>query len=174
MPSKALLDIVREDEDLLGRYDVCFTLSPLLLSSGDSKLPSLTWDSVPYGPEQASNIPNDKRGIYAFVIVAPGKSLPPHGYVCYIGIAGRRSNRSLRARYRDYLNDKKNAKRRRIAHLIGKWHEVLRFFYAPVDDSVTSDQLQDMERHLNDTFMPPFSVGDFSATTKQARKAYHS
>jgi len=149
-------------------------LSPAQLSSGDPKLPALTWDSVPYGAEQASKIPNDKRGLYAFVISAPGESLPSHGYVCYIGIAGRRSNRSLRARYRDYLSDKKNARRRRIAHLIGKWHEVLRFFYAPVDDSVTSDELQDMERHLNDTFMPPFSSGDFSASIKETRRAFRS
>lgn len=156
----------------MGKFDVRFILSPALLSSAEAKLPPLTWDSVPYGPEHASSVPNDKRGLYAFVIAVSGTPLPPHGYVCYIGIAGRRSNRSLRARYRDYLNDKKNAKRRHIAHLIGKWREVLRFFYAPVDDSVTSDELQDMERHLNDAFMPPFSSGDFSATIKETRKAF--
>lgn len=174
LPSEALLDIVRQDDALLGRYELRFMLSPSLLSSGGSTLPPLTWDSVPYGPDQASSIPNDKRGLYAFVIVAPGESLPPHGYVCYIGIAGRRSNRSLRERYRDYLSDKKNARRRRIAHLIAKWHEVLRFFYAPVDDSVTSDELQEMERHLHDTFMPEFSSGDFSATIRETRKAFRS
>ena len=172
MPTEAFLDIIREDESLLGQFAVTFMLSPPLLSPIGSKLPALVWDWVPYGREQASKVPNDKRGVYAFVIATADTSVPTHGYVCYIGIAGRKSNRSLRARYGDYLNEKAIAKRRHIAHLIGKWHQVLKFYFAPVNDDVTSEDLQLIERNLNDAFMPPFSRKDFSATIGGKRKAF--
>ena len=62
--------------------------------------------------------------------------LPPHEYILYIGIAGYNSQRSLRERYKDYLNAKKVIKRAKIARMIGTWHEVLRFFFAPVETAM--------------------------------------
>ena len=47
----------------------------------------------------------------------PSEILSPHGYVLYIGIAGRRSDRALRERYKDYLNVKQIQKVRRRTHM---------------------------------------------------------
>ncbi len=132
----------------------------------------LAWDSVSYGEEELGRVPADKRGIYAFAISSTNYVLPPHGYVLYIGIAGRDSERPLRDRYKDYLNAKKVKKRARIARMIGTWHQVLRFYFAPIDDDVSSDDLQTLERQLNTALMPPFSEGDIDADIKQKRKAF--
>lgn len=72
--------------------------------------------------------------------------LPPHGYILYIGIAGRNSDRSLQERYKDYLNTPKVVKRDRIARMIGNWHNILCFFYAPIEDGVSSEELQELEK----------------------------
>lgn len=172
MPTAQLLDAIRDDDHLLGRYQVTFMLSPPLLAPIGANLPTLDWHSIPYGAAQVSRVPNDKRGVYALVIGTDPASVPPHGYVCYIGISGHNSNRSLRSRYRDYLNERIYAKRKHIAHLIVKWHEVLQFCFAPVDSDVTSDQLSLIEKSLNDAFMPPFSRRDFSAEIAATRRAF--
>ena len=155
-----------------GKYILDVVISPKRLKADDYVVVSLDWKSVPYGKEHKDEVPNDKRGIYAFVICHPSKVLPQHGYVLYIGIAGRNSNRSLRKRYKDYLNDKKVRKRARIARMIGTWQDVLRFFYAPVGDGVSSGDLQELERQLNAAFMPTFSAGDFDADVKELRRAF--
>ncbi|WP_157776577.1 hypothetical protein [Nitratireductor aquibiodomus] len=56
--------------------------------------------------------------------------------------------------------------------MIGTWHQVLRFFFAPVDDAVSSADLQLLEKQLNTAFMPPFSEGDLEAETKRKRRAF--
>ena len=133
---------------------------------------SLDWDSISYGEKELERVPNDKRGIYAFAVCHENDVLPPHGYVLYIGIAGRDSDRSLRERYREYLNERKVIKRAGIARMIGHWHQVLRFYFAPIDDDVSSEDLKQMEQQLNSAFMPPFSKGDLDAETKEKRRAF--
>lgn len=96
-----------------------------------------------------------------------------HGYVIYIGIAGRDSNRSLRARCRDYLNAKKLIKARQgIAYAIGNWGEILHLFYAAVDNTVSAADLKQLEKELNGALLPPYSRGDIEATTKNLQKAF--
>lgn len=90
----------------------------------------------------------------------------------YIGIAGRRSERSLKARYKDYLNPQKVIKRERIARMIANWQDVLRFYFAPVDSGITSTQLEKMEAQLNSAMLPPCSDGDLEADTKSKRRAF--
>jgi hypothetical protein len=91
----------------------------------------------------------------------------------YIGIAGRKSNRSLRERYRDYLNVKKLMKRSaRVQRLFGEWNSMLRFYFAPVGDEVSSEQLEQIEKELNGALLPPMSKGDLEADVKQQRDAF--
>ena len=56
--------------------------------------------------------------------------------------------------------------------MIVDWHDVLRFFFAPVDDSVSSDDLKKLERQLNNALLPPFSRGDLDAGIKSQRRAF--
>lgn len=167
-----ITDFVDQANNEIGKFQVTFTLSPTKLKFDAFNAPGLAWDSVKYGEAEIDRVPDDKRGIYAFSIHHPSQVLPPHGYILYIGIAGRKSERSLKARYKDYLNPRKVVKRDRIARMIGTWHEVLRFHFAPIDDAMTSEQLEKLERDLNTALLPPFSEGDLEADTKKKRRAF--
>ncbi|WP_187430180.1 hypothetical protein ROLI_047130 (plasmid) [Roseobacter fucihabitans] len=168
-----LTDFAAEAAVTIARYEVKFVLSPDLMSKDPFCLDNLNWDSIPYGTEQIDNVPDDRRGIYAFCICQESHVLPEHCYVMYIGIAGRQSDRSLRARYRDYLNVRKLAKRSpRVRRLFGEWHTLLRFYFAPVGEEVSSDELEQLEKEINSALLPPMSKGDLEADIKQQRDAF--
>lgn len=172
MDIESLKDFANEATAEIAKFTVSVTLSPDKMLAGGHAIPALAWESVPYGDEELNKVPADKRGVYAFAVCQNNDVLPPHGYVLYIGIAGLDSDRPLRARYKDYLNEKKVIKRARIARMIGTWHQVLRFFFAPIDDDISSDDLKVLEQQLNTALMPPFSEADLEAETKKMRKAF--
>ena len=158
----------------IAKYKVSFILNVEKMSAKQYSVGSLNWDSIKYGKTELERVPNNKRGVYAFVVCLYGFDhlLPTHGYVMYIGMSGDHSDRPLRERYRDYLNEKKLMKRAHVARMIGTWHEVLRFFFAPVDDNVSSDDLKALENQLNTALLPPFAKGDLNADTKAKRGAF--
>lgn len=168
----AIKDFADRATDEVAKYTFSVTLSPTRMEAAGECAYSLTWDSISYGRAEIEKVPNDKRGIYAFAICQQSSELPPHGYILYIGITGLNSQRHLRARYAEYLNERSVIKRARIARMIGTWHNVLRFFFAPVEDDVTSDELIALEKRLNDAVMPPFSEGDFTAEIRRMRRAF--
>lgn len=167
-----LNDIVETGIKDISKYRFECILNAESLLAEEYDLEGLEWESIPYGEDQIDLVPDDRRGIYAFTLRAPHPVLPPHGYVMYIGIAGRRSARSLRSRYRDYLNTRKVAKRLTIARLIGTWHDMLQFQFAAVDEDMSSEELERLEEQLNSCMMPFFSDGDLEAETKAKRKAF--
>ena len=169
---ESTIDFANRAYEDYGKFEFKVAISPKRLKADDYVVESLDWKSIPYGEAHKNKVPNGKRGIYAFVICHPSKVLPQHGYVLYIGIAGKNSNRSLRERYKDYLNDRKVLKRARIARMIGTWHEVLRFFFAPVGDEISSNDLQKLEKQLNTALVPTFSVADLDAGVKEERRAF--
>jgi len=167
------VDFVNQAQDEIGKFKFDVILSPDKLQRNDYILDVLNWDSILYDDaDELEKVPNDKRGLYAFAICHPSEVLPPHGYILYIGIAGRNSDRPLRARYKDYLNATKVKKRARIARMIGTWNEVLRFYFAPIEDDVSTEDLQEIERQLNTALMPTFSEGDLEADVKKKRSMY--
>ena len=172
MDLDSVFDFVNEAHEEIGKYCVEITLSPEKLMAEDYCVDELLWESVPYGEDDVNDVPDDRRGVYAFAVCHENDVLPPNGCVFYIGIAGRDSNRSLRQRYKDYLNAKKILKRERIARMIGTWHQVLRFYYAPVDDDMSSDDLKTLEKQLSTALLPVFAEGDLEADTKKKRRAF--
>lgn len=168
-----LRDFANEVNREVGDFRLAFILSPDKMRRDDYDLDELIWDSIHFGdPAEIYKIPDDKRGVYVLSICHPSKVLPPHGYVIYGGIAGRRSNRSLRERYKDCLNVKRLQKRPHLAYAIGTWQDVLRFYFAPVDDGVSSEDLEKLEKQINTALMPPYSFGDLEADTKSKKKAF--
>ncbi len=173
MDINSVVDFVNQAQDEIGKFKFDVILSPDKLQRNDYILDVLNWDSILYDDaDELEKVPNDKRGLYAFAICHPSEVLPPHGYILYIGIAGRNSDRPLRARYKDYLNATKVKKRARIARMIGTWNEVLRFYFAPIEDDVSTEDLQEIERQLNTALMPTFSEGDLEADVKKKRSMY--
>ena len=168
-----LTDFANRANEEIGKFKMPdFFLSPEKMMAGGWVLDSLVWDSIRYGNAELNKVPNDKRGVYAFVVNQPSALLPPHGYVLYIGIAGRDSERPLRERYRDYLNQRKVLKRSAIAYMIANWREVLRFFFAPVADDFSSQDLKQLEIQLNTALLPPYSKADVEAEVRKMRRAF--
>ena len=132
----------------------------------------LNWNSIGFGANEIDKVPDDKRGIYAFVISDQRTFLPPHGYVMYIGIAGRNSNRSLRARYEDYLITSQVVRRPLINALITRWCPILRFHFAPVSADISSPQLKSIERRLITAFLPPCCQNDVEGIIRRRVAAF--
>lgn len=174
MNFELLEDFANKAAEDIGKFKLDFILSPSKILENDLGIEKLNWRSIKFGPEQIGEIPDDKRGIYAFIAKNESLILPPHGYVLYIGIAGRKSERSLRQRYIDYCNPRKSIKRPKIARMIGTWHSVLCFCYASVEDDITSEQLEIIEKKLNTALLPPFSEGDLESEIKPPRSAYRT
>lgn len=174
MPFEQLRDFASDANREVGDYRLQFILSPKKMRRGGYDIEQLDWTSIHFGnDDELETIPDDKRGVYALIVCHPNQVLSPHGYVIYIGIAGRRSNRSLRARYRDYLNERRLLKERPgLAHAIGNWQDVLRFYFAPIDDGFPAGDLERLEQQINSALMPPYSIGDLEADTKRKKKAF--
>lgn len=172
MKLDTLIDFANEATNEIAKFQVSVVLSPATLMAQEYTFTALNWDSISYGDAELARVPANRRGVYAFAVCQNDNVLPPHGYILYIGMAGRDSNRPLRERYKDYLNERKVIKRAGIARMIGTWHQVLRFFFAPVEDSVSSEDLKTLEKQLNTALMPPFAEGDLEADTKRKRRAF--
>ena len=170
------LDLIRAQVDLavreIAQFNVEAVINPKFMSFSDYPVASLSWSSVRYGSDDLDQVPDNTRGVYAFVISHCSPVLPPHGYVVYVGIAGKNSGRSLRARYRDYLNTKKILKRDRVTKMIGNWADVLHFVYAPVSNQTSADDLIELEQQINGALLPPFSPGDRKARIKAMQRMF--
>ena len=175
-PPQPDLDLIRSQIDLavqeIAKFRIGLVLNPKFMSLPDFSVASLCWSSVRYGPDDFDKVPDDTRGVYAFVISQCSPVLPQHGYVVYVGIGGRLSDRSLQERYRDYLNTKKILKRDRITKMIGNWADVLHFVYAPVPHNVSPKDLIALEQEINGALLPPFSPGDRNARIKKMERMF--
>ena len=169
-PLKERVDIINRD---MKDFKQWFILNPSRLMEKKFVIDKLNWNSVSLGNrDEISKVPDDKRGIYAFVICWENSILPQHGYVLYVGIAGEDSNRSLRERYIEYLQMSHIKKREHISYAIGTWHEVIRFFFAPIDDDIEAEDLKLLETQINGALMPPYSKRDFDAETRRRVGAF--
>ena len=153
-------------------YEIKLTLNiEAILALHPSENP-LHWNSIRFDKNQIQHVPNDQRGLYAFIIADQRTFLPPHGCIMYIGIAGRRSRRSLRARYQDYFKPSEVERRPALGRMIVNWHPILHFHFAPVDDDVTSEELEAMEQRLITAFLPPCCKDDIEADTRAMMAAF--
>ena len=153
-------------------YEIEFVLNTQKILSLDAAENPLTWNSIKFGAEEKENVPNDKGGVYAFVISHQRNFLPPNGYIMYIGITGENSNRSLRDRYGEYLMTSQVKRRPQITRMIVQWHPILRFHFAPVADDFPSEQLRALEKRLITAFMPPCCKNDMTADTRRKKAAF--
>lgn len=153
--------------EILKAHELSFKLVPAHLTGFSSEV-TLGWEAMRFVPANANAVP-DGKGVYAFVVEEPGKGLPPHGYVMYVGKAGDGAH-SLRKRFRNYLQDQKRPRRPNIHHLFTKWSDVLSFYYAEIEDITI--RLTEVQAALNDALVPPFSKKDFSATFRRAINAF--
>lgn len=126
-----------------------FILCPMHWT-GYPGITALTWNRVKFTESNASLIPNDKTGVYSFVVDADVAQHPACSYLLYIG---KVKDQNLRARYRQYLRASTAWKSRpHIADMVEKWSDHLWFCYAEVSDTTVINQL---EEDLITAFLPP-------------------
>jgi hypothetical protein len=168
-----MIDPAEHDElvDKLEEYGIEFNLLPDFLEKGNSDIENFEWDEVKFEDSSRSLIP-DERGIYAFTIHSSRPGLPKHGYIMYVGITGDNSSKTLRKRFKDYIQAEEAiiVKRPKVRKLLKKWAEVLYFQYVSITDE--SIDLHDIEQRLNDLFQSPSVTQDFSAEVRAARRAF--
>lgn len=156
----------------LARYHIgTVHLSPLLWKRHAIKRTNLQWKEIQFKKSNAAQIP-ERRGVYAFLIKNQKSTSrwPMHGYIMYIGIAGKPgTSGNLRKRFGDYFSKAELAARPSIKRLIDTWRSVLYFNFAPV---AASTDLMTLERNLAGAIVPPCNAGDLPGDLKKGKKAF--
>jgi hypothetical protein len=111
----------------------------------------LSWTPLPFGEASRPRIPNDRGGVYSFVVCPRIEQHPFCSYLLYVGKAD-----NFRNRYNDYLRDfKQEAIRTEQPHLtvmLQKWEEYLLFCFAPIEET---DLIEETEDRLIQAYLPP-------------------
>ena len=61
-----LIDFANKVNEDISRYWRPFVLNPSRLLADDFVVPHLDWHAIPYGRAEINQVPNDRRGVYAF------------------------------------------------------------------------------------------------------------
>lgn len=109
----------------------------------------LVWNELKFEAAQLNNVPNDKRGIYCFVVKPVFAHFFETRYLLYVG----KTNRSFRIRYKDYLNDAAGIgkPRTKVYKMLKLWKDYLHFYYAHVPNG---NHISSCEVKLLNTFVP--------------------
>jgi hypothetical protein len=124
------------------------------------------WRSVPFEKNSSSSVPNDKHGLYSFILCPRVASHPENHFVLYIGKA---DSMTLRERFRSYFQDMKRVKRPQISYVLTKYAGYLEFCFTPVDQR---DDIEGGEQSLLTALIPPFNTsmpGEVSAIVRGLR-----
>jgi excinuclease UvrABC nuclease subunit len=133
--------IEKQDEMKSHSYD--FTLWPA--GWGKFKL-RYEWKSHKLEKSTTNNIP-DQAGIYTLLIQPGIAGHPACSYLMYVG-----RTKSLRRRFRDYLNKEKlSSGRPKIFRLLNKYSDYLWFCYTIIE----TETLQNTEKELIEAYVPP-------------------
>ncbi|MCY4309191.1 MAG: hypothetical protein OXC57_13105 [Rhodobacteraceae bacterium] len=123
------------------------------------------WNFTPFEPNRVNQIP-EKPGLYCFYIGHDLKCLPRIGLSLYGGI----TTRTLKIRFKEYLNEKDNDKGRiTVKKFLNVFDGELSFGWVVVENTSILSQL---EKDFNDAMMPPYSIKDYSAIVRSERNAW--
>jgi len=139
-------------------------------------LKSSLWKEVKYLNKKGDdfskgvkNLPNDKGGIYMYIIKSP--VLPGiTNYLVYIGRAQLTDHHSLRIRCKKYLSEySRDAQRPKITKMIRYYKEFLYLRYIIIDDNA---KIQALEKTLINSLLPPFNDEIPDKEERDAVKAF--
>lgn len=112
----------------------------------------LEWIRVKFEQEKIEEIPDDKYGVYSF-IVEPG--IANHPYCSYLLYIGKAENQSLRKRIAQYFYEPNDPKGRApIQDMITDWLSHLYICFAVIEEVNKIDAL---ENTLIEAFVPPMN-----------------
>ena len=127
---------------------------------------SLVWSTVKFDKDQKHMIPNDKGGIYTFVVRPDIADHPCCSYLLYVG---KTEKQNLRTRFMQYFYEENKIKGRPLVKkMISLWNNNLYFCYTPIDDR---SLIHNVENSLIGAYMPPIN-NEFPSDIKQAIGAW--
>ncbi|HEX8561865.1 MAG TPA: hypothetical protein VF676_02690 [Flavobacterium sp.] len=113
----------------------------------------ITWERILFEEGNTASVPN-KKGVYCFVVEPPKVDfLFETRYLFYIGKA---SSATLRARYKNYIDEKNNRgignqkPRIKVQEMLNDYYGHIHFFYAELNTGV----IKDVEEKLLNLYMP--------------------
>jgi excinuclease UvrABC nuclease subunit len=124
----------------------------------------LTWRKVQFTAKGVARLPDDKPGLYTF-IVQP--NVGGHTAIKFLLYIGETTKQSLRDRCADYLPEARKKKARvPIRSMVRKWPDHLWIYFAAVEEPSVIKQL---EEDLIKAYLPPFNQ-QFTAHVGKAGK----
>lgn len=130
---------------------VAFVHSPLMWSFCKLDV-ELQWKSVKFNKDHRKQVPNDKFGIYAFMLEPDFKGPPSTAYLLYVG----KTEENFRERYRKYLpKQSKDFGRMAIEWMLQEWDGYIWFHYAEINDK---NLVYPTEQALLNACIPPYNA----------------
>ena len=127
---------------------------------------ALSWTTVKFDHSKKSSIPDNKMGVYSFVVKPSIADHPECAYLLYVGKA---EEQSLRTRFSQYFVEKSLLKGRpKVQKMLTLWSSHLWFCYAVVDETI---KINDIENNLIESYIPPFN-NEYPADIRSAIKAW--
>ena len=118
------------------------------------------WRSVPFEQSSSLLVPDDKHGLYSFVLCPKVASHPKNHFILYVGKADRMT---LRARFLSYFQEMAKVKRPTICYILNKYSGYLEFCFTPVQQR---NEIERGEDCLLSAILPPFNT-DFPAEVSE-------
>jgi len=116
---------------------------------GFPKSLSLDWKSIPAKKFNKENLPNDKQGVYAFVVKPNIGNITWGGYILYVG---KTEKQVFQSRFLQYFNEtKKDKPRFWVSEMLKLWKESLFYYYAETP-AADADKI---ENALLEALLPP-------------------
>ncbi len=159
-------DIDFEKRGLIKEHIWKFLLYPQHWNDAANQIPhNLNWNSIPFNSGQLNFVPNNKKGIYCFVLKPEFNQLFETKYLFYVGI----TRRNFRTRFNEYLNDLsgKGKPRMKVFSMLKLWDNYLHFYYA---DLTNDPDIEECEEKLLDAFVPKVNTKIASAKIKHELK----
>lgn len=111
----------------------------------------LAWTALPFDEASRTSIPNDKGGVYSFVVCPHIEQHPLCSYLLYVGKAV-----NFRERYNTYLRsfgeEAIRTEQPHVTVMLQKWGEYLMFCYAPIEEM---NLIEETESRLIQAYLPP-------------------
>jgi hypothetical protein len=118
------------------------------------------WVSVPFESSSAAKVPNDKHGLYTFLLCPRVAVHPRNHLILYVGKAQRTT---LRQRFHHYLQEVKKVKRAHISYALTKYQGHIEFCFTTIPHNA---KIPGGEDALLIALMPPFNE-NFPASVSQ-------
>jgi len=158
-------DIIAKTLSLKKYHIDRLVLSPERWATYANRTP-LSWMIVRFNEQQQNLVPDDKGGVYSFIVKPGIANHPECAFLLYVGMAQKQS---LRKRFKQYFQERNARKGRpKIRKMLNTWDHHLWFCYATIEDKC---RIHDVEQSLIGAYLPPYN-DQFPAEIREALKAW--